>query len=76
MKLALPILLLTLLGLSFLIGENQPQGRYYNCSLVEISPDYPVQVKEECRRANVERIRQTKTQRENSPEVGENQKTN
>lgn len=25
-------------------------GRYYDCSISEISPDYPIQVKEECRK--------------------------
>lgn len=28
----------------------------YNCSLVEISPDYPVEVKNECRKINSGRI--------------------
>jgi hypothetical protein len=28
----------------------------YNCSLAEISPDYPVEVKNECRKINSGRI--------------------
>ena len=24
-------------------------GKYYNCDISEISPDYPIKVKEECR---------------------------
>ena len=27
----------------------------YNCSIAEISPDYPVKVKEECRKLNAEK---------------------
>jgi hypothetical protein len=27
-----------------------PQGRVYDCTLAEISPDYPIEVKQECRR--------------------------
>jgi hypothetical protein len=27
-----------------------PKGKMYNCSISEISPDYPLQVKEECRK--------------------------
>jgi hypothetical protein len=32
----------------------QPTGKVYNCSLSEISPDYPLEVKEECRRLRAE----------------------
>jgi hypothetical protein len=28
-------------------------GRYYDCSLAEISPDYPIKVKEECRKLQI-----------------------
>jgi hypothetical protein len=27
-----------------------PQGRVYDCALAEISPDYPIEVKQECRK--------------------------
>ena len=27
-----------------------PQGKIYDCTLAEISPDYPIEVKQECRR--------------------------
>jgi hypothetical protein len=28
------------------------EGRYYNCSLAEIHPDYPPAVREQCRKLN------------------------
>jgi hypothetical protein len=28
------------------------EGRYYNCSLAEIHPDYPTAVREQCRKLN------------------------
>ena len=31
------------------------EGRVYDCTLVEISPDFPIEVKEECRRLRVRR---------------------
>lgn len=27
-----------------------PKGKYYNCDLAEISPDFPVEVRNECRK--------------------------
>ena len=34
-----------------------PRGEVivYNCSIAEISPDYPVQVKEQCRKLRLEK---------------------
>jgi hypothetical protein len=29
-------------------------GRYYDCSLAEISPDFPLEVKEQCRKIRYE----------------------
>ena len=29
--------------------------RIYNCSIAEISPDYPLDVKQECRKLNVQK---------------------
>ena len=34
----------------FSISGSQPEGRMYDCSLSEISPDYPIEVKEACRK--------------------------
>lgn len=31
--------------------------KVYDCSIAEISPDYPVSVKEECRKARTEKIK-------------------
>ena len=30
--------------------DYSPQGKVYDCTLAEISPDYPIEVKQECRR--------------------------
>lgn len=35
---------------AFLIITPAPKGKVYDCSLSEISPDYPLEVKEECRK--------------------------
>lgn len=32
----------------------QPNGKVYDCSLSEISPDYPLEVKESCRKLRAE----------------------
>jgi len=32
-------------------------GRVYNCSIAEISPDYPLKVKEECRKLRMDQIK-------------------
>ena len=36
--------------------DNDSKVRRYDCSISEISPDYPIEVKEACRRARMERI--------------------
>ena len=38
----------------FLITSKQPRVKSYDCSLAEISPDYPVEVKNMCRKFNSE----------------------
>jgi hypothetical protein len=30
--------------------DYAPRGHVYDCTLAEINPDYPIEVKEECRR--------------------------
>lgn len=35
--------------ISFLFLTPPPKGKVYDCSLSEISPDYPIEVKEQCR---------------------------
>jgi hypothetical protein len=34
-----------------------PRERVYNCSIAEISPDYPIEVKEGCRKLRMEKIK-------------------
>jgi hypothetical protein len=38
-----------LLSVDFYIDKQTPRVIQYDCSIAEISPDYPVQVKEDCR---------------------------
>jgi hypothetical protein len=40
---------LVMFGL-IVFGNNLPSGRTYDCSIAEFHPDYPLQVKEECRK--------------------------
>jgi hypothetical protein len=40
----------------FLTVTPAPKGRYYDCSISEISPDYPVEVKNECRKVRAEKF--------------------
>jgi hypothetical protein len=42
------------LAIILIFAMPQPTGKVYNCSLAEISPDYPVKVKEECRTLRAE----------------------
>lgn len=48
---AICIILGTIFGIILLYYfSSERTGRYYDCSISEISPDYPIQVKEECRK--------------------------
>jgi hypothetical protein len=47
MIIATVIIILAVIGLWYVPA---PKGKMYNCSISEISPDYPLQVKEECRK--------------------------
>ena len=48
---ALLTLVAIMWGGMFLIMKNFPQeGKEYNCNLAEISPDYPIEVKNACRK--------------------------
>ncbi len=46
------------LMLSLIIFGNSimPRERIYDCSLAEISPDYPVEVKNECRKIRSQKL--------------------
>jgi hypothetical protein len=55
------ILVVLLVVAAYAIINYQPEGHVYDCRLAEISPDFPIQVKEECRRLRNE---VTKNERE------------
>ena len=42
--------IIVLISIVFLIIMPKPQGVTYDCRLAEISPDYPIEVKNECRK--------------------------
>ena len=42
---------------TMLFAMPKQEGKLYDCGLAEISPDYPVQVKEECRKLRTEKIK-------------------
>jgi hypothetical protein len=54
------IAIITLIIVCFVIGvimisvSPKQTGKVYDCSLAEISPDYPLKVKEECRKVRAE----------------------
>jgi hypothetical protein len=37
-----------------IFGDFYPEGKVYDCTLAETSPDYPIEVKNECRRLRKE----------------------
>jgi hypothetical protein len=47
------IILLNVLALAIWPTNKAQIAVMYNCSIAEISPDYPVAVKEECRKRNI-----------------------
>ena len=42
---------------AYVVINYQPEGHVYDCRLAEISPDFPIQVREECRKLQREAIR-------------------
>jgi hypothetical protein len=44
------IISLTLVAVVTVFSDYYPEGKVYDCTLAEISPDYPIEVKQECRR--------------------------
>ena len=48
-------ILLAMIGL-IVIGNSLPREQVYDCSLAEFHPDYPIQVREECRRLRSAKI--------------------
>jgi hypothetical protein len=41
---------LTLVAIIAVFSDFYPEGKVYDCTLAEISSDYPIEVKNECRR--------------------------
>lgn len=41
---------LSLIAVAAVFSDYYPEGKVYDCTLAEISPDYPIEVKQECRR--------------------------
>jgi hypothetical protein len=58
---ALGGVLVLALTLALIIFGNSlmPQGRFYDCSLAEFHPDYPVEVKNECRKLRSQKLTST-----------------
>jgi hypothetical protein len=56
MKNSLPVIALVLIAVLILSYTGLPRNseRLYNCSLVEISPDFPLEVKQKCRELKYE----------------------
>lgn len=42
-----------LFWLIVLVGYFAPKGKVYNCDIAEISPDYPREVVDQCRRLRI-----------------------
>jgi hypothetical protein len=42
--------------LFYAIMTNQPRTVIYNCSIAEISPDFPPKAREECRKLRADKI--------------------
>jgi hypothetical protein len=55
-SIVLTIALILFLATIILYMNVEPKSRVYDCSLAEISPDFPIEVKNECRK-----IRTTQT---------------
>jgi hypothetical protein len=41
---------ISLVAATAVLSDFYPEGKVYDCTLAEISPDYPIEVKQECRR--------------------------
>jgi hypothetical protein len=55
MKYALGALAATVVWLALLSFIPMPEVRIYDCNLSEFHPDYPPEVKEECRKKRIEK---------------------
>jgi hypothetical protein len=41
---------ISLVAATAVLSDYYPDSKVYDCTLAEISPDYPIEVKQECRR--------------------------
>jgi hypothetical protein len=51
------LIILTVLFTDF----GKSKGRYYDCRLSEISPDFPTEVREQCRKLRLEQYKKNKS---------------
>ena len=58
----LPVILILLIVvfILFIIGLPRNSEVVYNCSLAEISPDFPLEVKEGCRKLRMDKINENR----------------
>lgn len=45
----------------FIAFGPKPEGRVYNCTLAEISPDFPPEVRDQCRKIRLENYKNDST---------------
>ena len=41
----------------YYLSLTMPRERVYNCSIAEISPDFPIEVREKCRNLRMDKIK-------------------
>jgi len=52
------VLVVILLSLvAFIVLVPKPEGRVYNCTIAEISPDFPPEVRDQCRKLRLEQYK-------------------
>jgi len=63
MKIYLPVIAVLLIAICILsyTGLARNSERVYNCSLAEISPDFPIEAKEGCRKLRMDKINENST---------------
>lgn len=63
MKNYLPVIAVLLIAVCILSYTGLPRKSevVYNCSLAEISPDFPIEAKEGCRKLRMDKINENRT---------------
>jgi hypothetical protein len=64
---ALIVLLLVAVTILIFSSHSKNRVKVYDCSLSEISPDYPIEVKEECRKIRYEEWKRQQDEQKISP---------